>query len=164
MAGKMTSSNAVCAIAGLSVLLAFALFLTTAGPRKVGISVAVGTNDQIVLTIKNPTTHVILFDDPRVASSAARVYWELVSGRDVVAAGGQTRVEMDPLLPAHISYGPVDVGPGRPLEINLAKYYPVLTNGDLIGKADTFLWYCRVWDMTAGTWVQASGAAHLRSK
>ena len=164
MAGKMTSRNTIFAIASLLVLLAFASFLPAAGSRKVGISVGVGTNAQFVLTIVNPTTHVILFDDPRVTSSAARFDWELVSGRDVVAKGGQNRVEMDPLLPAHISHGPVDVGPGRPFEVNLTNYYPALAKRDLIGTADSFLWYCRLWDMTNGSWIQANGVAHLHSK
>jgi len=131
-------------------------------PNSVRVSVQVDTNAQLVLSIENPTAHVVLVDDPRF-SRWVRLDWGLFAGRELVAHGGKRESVRDPLLPAH-SIGPVDIGPGRPFKCNLSEYYPDLANGIMVGEATSLLWYCRVWDETATNWIQASGTVRLKRK
>lgn len=160
----MTFRKTVYAIAGGFALLALASCGTDARSQKVKISVAVGANGLLVLSIQNPTAHVILFDDPRLSPSATRFDWELFSGRDVIATSDKTRTQRDPLIAGHLSTGPVDIWPNGPLRSDLTNYFPQLANEALMSKADSFLWYCRVWDQTAARWIQASGTVPLHSK
>jgi hypothetical protein len=152
--------NLVTIIGGL-VLMAILSCTRDAQTNKVRIVVTVGTNGYFVLSIENPTPHVILFDDPRFSRST-RFDWELFSGQEIVAHGGRTELERDPLLPGHLSTGPMDIWPGGPLKRELSEYYPDLGDEKLIRKASSLLWYCRVWDQTATNWIQASGMVHLK--
>lgn len=157
---KMSCKKIVIAcLSGLAVAA-----ITSCRPRweadAVRITVAVDTNAQFVLTVENPTAHVVLFDDPRF-STFARFDWELARDREIIARSGKGDFVRDPLLPAHLS-GPIDIFPNRPFICNLTNFYPDLANRALIGKATSFLWYCRVWDETATNWIQASGTVRLK--
>src|SRR5882672_6692934 len=74
----------------------------------VRINVAAGTKDQLVISIENPTPHIVLFGDPRFNRSTARFDWELLSGQHVIRTSAQTQIDRDPLSFCHPS-GPVDI-------------------------------------------------------
>ncbi len=160
----MTFEKKIYAIAVGFAVLSLTSCGTDARYRKVRITATLGTNGLLVLTIENPTAHILLFDDPRLSPSATRFEWELLSGQEVVATSERTRTERDPLIPGHLSTGPVDIWPTGPLRVDLTRYFPQLTNETLMAKADSFLWYCRVWDKTAAQWIPACGAVRLHSK
>lgn len=158
---KMTFKNLIIAFLSGFVVVATSSCRPSWEADTVHISVAVDTNAQFVLSVENPTAHVILFDDPRFSRSA-RLEWELSAGQDIVAHSGKGEIVRDPLSAGHLSTGPVDIGPGRRFKCNLTNYYPDLANGMLVGKASSLLWYCRVWDETATNWIQASGTVRLK--
>lgn len=157
----MTSKHIIVAFLSGLVVIAVASCRLGWQANTVRITVAVDTNAQFVLSIENPTAHVVLFDDPRFSRSA-RFDWELSAGQEIVAHGGKGEIVRDPLLAGHLSTGPVDIGPGRPFKCNLTNFYPDLGNGTLVGKATSLLWYCRVWDETATNWIQADGTVRLK--
>jgi hypothetical protein len=149
---------------GLAAGIATTAFMscgTNARRQEITASVAVGTNYMLVLSIANPTPSIVLFQDPRLTPSAPSFSWELCAGRDVIATSHESHSPRDPLLAGHVSTGPVDIWPGHPLQRDLAEYFPQLTNKALLGKADVFLWSCRIWDQSAGRWIQTCGSARL---
>ena len=157
----MTFRSIIAALLSGLALVVFASCGTDSKANKVRITVAVDTNSHLVLSIENPTAHLVLFDDPRF-SRTTRFDWELTADQEIIAHGGREGIVRDPLLAGHLSTGPVDLGPGRPFKRDLSKYYPDLGNGMVVGKANSFLWYCRLWDQTATNWIQASGMVRLK--
>lgn len=157
----MTSKSIITALLSGLVLVGFASCGIDSKANKVRIAVAVDTNAQLVLSIENPTAHLVLFDDPRFSRST-RFDWELIAGQEIVAHGGRGETVRDPLLAGHLSTGPVDITPGRPFKCDLETYYPNLGSSMVVGKANSLLWYCRVWDQTATNWIQASGMVRLK--
>lgn len=161
---KHAVKQSACAIAVGFLVLYCASCGTDARSQKVRISVAFDTKGSLVLTIENPTAHIVLFDDPRSNPSAAGFEWELLSGKEVIATIEKARTRRDPLIGGHLSHGPVDIWPTGPVRVDLARCYPDLTNKTLLAKADSLLWYCRVWDQTAAQWIPACGVVRLHSR
>ena len=143
------------------VILLLLLLRTNRRPSQVKVDVTVDPNDQLLISIKNPTAHEILFDDPRVHSSFSQFDWELFSGQDIVLDSKQTHVEINPLMPFHFALA--DIEPHRSFQRALTNYYSELGDRGYLQKADTFLWYCRLWDQTAARWIVATGAVQLHN-
>lgn len=156
----MTSKNFIIALLIPLVVVAIAACRPSLD-KNVNITVTVDTNAQMVFSIKNPTTHIILFDDPRF-SRTARFDWELCAGQEILAHGGRGGIVRDPRLAGHHSTGPLDIGPSRPFTCKLSMFYPDLGDATLVSNASSLLWYCRVWDETAKNWIQANGVVRLK--
>ena len=157
----MTREHTAYAIL-LSVVLASGLFLMSkSSPREVNISVVYGTNDQLVLNIRNTMMHEITMDNLRFKDSNPRFNWELFSGKSLIAQGAKPTIEIDPRIPVH--YWPTTVSSGDYFQIELGDYYHEFSDTNLLSKADTLGWHCRVWDDTAKGWIQAHGMVQLKN-
>jgi hypothetical protein len=124
----------------------------------------VQTNESgdLVLVVKSTTPRVIRFDHPRYRVGNTRFTWLLASNAETVADSSHSQLDRDPLMPFHVSSGPIDIDRDRPLICNLADYFPELTNRSVLARADSFVWYCRIRDETKAQWVQDCGVVPLK--
>lgn len=134
--------------------------MSKSSPREVKISVSYGTNDQLMLSIRNTMPHEITVDNLRFKDPNLRFSWELCSSKSLIAQGVKPTVEIDPRIPAHFCSDVISSGSSS--QIKLSNYYYELSDKNLLSKADSFLWHCRLWDMDAKKWIQAHGTVQLK--
>jgi hypothetical protein len=131
--------------------------------KRVDISVTCDADSNLVLSIKNGTSDTIAFKPGSQQDDAtSRFDWELCSNGRLLARSTAKAEMVETNLIAD-RMGPIDVFRGRPLVLKLGDDYPELTQRSLLSRADTFLWYCRVWDHTQKRWIQSCGAVHLHA-
>jgi len=131
---------------------------------EVEMEVSYANKGGLVLSIRNESPHHVIFEEPKPGARSECFEWDLCRGRKILATSRGRVLEkptVDPLIPAHTIPPVKEVWPGAPFKIELNKYYTELADRDLLFKADTFRWYCRVWDETKKSWIRTSGTLVL---
>lgn len=158
----MICKTCACMVVSVLTLLVMPSCGWKATRNHVDINVVLGASNQLQLIIVNDTPHLVQFDHPMLKHSKGRFYWELLFGDETISRSTDTVLDKNPLIPGHYSSGPKDVYPGGPLVLDLALFYPILEDSNIVVKADTFTWFCQVWDETATNWIVASGIVRIR--